>query len=233
MIIENDTHKNWSINEWMKDTLTESCSSLVNIIKECILKNKTMTSNHISLYAIVSRSKPELPVVSACSTLSLPWFGLVCLVFNPRTRVPRQSVWQFYVLPHVRQSGETMISFSAGHIILTPTQTSRERAATAGIKPGTSWPGVARSTDWATAPPPPLRRFLEGFQAGCTLDSRSPSQAQAPLHPLTVLSTSTWIRQFPKTKKSVGPCNLQEPHKSIYQSSTTWIYNLTVHQLSC
>ena len=61
-----------------------------------------MTSNHISLDAIVSRSKPELPVVSACSTLSLPW------------------------------------------------------------------------------------RFLEGFQAGCTLDSRSPGQAQAPLHPLTV-----------------------------------------------
>ena len=30
---------------------------------------------------------------------------------------------------------------------------SRERAATAGIEPWTSSPGVARSTDWATAPP--------------------------------------------------------------------------------
>ena len=80
----------------MKDTLTHV------LHKSISFKNKTVTSNHISLDAIVSRSKPELPVVSACSTLSLPW------------------------------------------------------------------------------------RFLEGFQAGCTLDSRSPSQAQAPLHPLTV-----------------------------------------------
>ena len=31
--------------------------------------------------------------------------------------------------------------------------TRRERTATAGIEPGTSSPGVARSTDWATAPP--------------------------------------------------------------------------------
>ena len=38
-----------------------------------------------------------------------------------RGRAPRQSVWQFYVLPHMRQSWET-ISVSAGHIILTPTQ---------------------------------------------------------------------------------------------------------------
>ena len=46
----------------------------------------------------------------------------------------------------MRQSWETMTSVSAGHIILTPTQP-------VGIEPGTSWPGVARSTDWATAPP--------------------------------------------------------------------------------
>ena len=39
-----------------------------------------------------------------------------------RGRAPRQSVWQFYVLPHMRQSWETMTSDSAGHIILTPTQ---------------------------------------------------------------------------------------------------------------
>ena len=34
--------------------------------------------------------------------------------------------------------------------------TSGERAATAGIESGTSSPGVARSTDWSTPPPPPL-----------------------------------------------------------------------------
>ena len=39
-----------------------------------------------------------------------------------RGRAPRQSVWQFNVLPHMRQSWETMTSISAGHIILTPTQ---------------------------------------------------------------------------------------------------------------
>ena len=39
-----------------------------------------------------------------------------------RGRAPRHSVWQFYVLPHMRQSWETMTSVSAGHIILTPTQ---------------------------------------------------------------------------------------------------------------
>ena len=40
-----------------------------------------------------------------------------------RGRASRQSVWQFYVLPHIRQSWETMTSVSAGHSILTPTQT--------------------------------------------------------------------------------------------------------------
>ena len=39
-----------------------------------------------------------------------------------RGRAPRQSISQFYVLPHLRQSWETMTSVSAGHIILTPTQ---------------------------------------------------------------------------------------------------------------
>ena len=32
-----------------------------------------------------------------------------------RGRAPRQSVWQFYVLPHMRQIRETMTSVSAGH----------------------------------------------------------------------------------------------------------------------
>ena len=56
------------------------------------------------------------------------WF--VCLFFLTTSstttlfcgRAPRQSVWQFYVLSHMRQSWETMTSVSVGHIILTPTQ---------------------------------------------------------------------------------------------------------------
>ena len=48
-----------------------------------------------------------------------------------RGPAPRQSVWQFYMLPHMRQSWETMTSVSVGHISDTD-PTSRERAATAG-----------------------------------------------------------------------------------------------------
>ena len=68
-----------------------------------------------------------------CQLTMANWIftGFVCLVgFLTsssttrlyRGRAPRQSVWQFYVLPHTRQSWETMTSVSASHIILTPTQ---------------------------------------------------------------------------------------------------------------
>ena len=54
----------------------------------------------------------------------------VCLVFSTsssttrlfRGRVPRLTSDNFYMLPHMRQSWETMTFVSAGHIILTPTQ---------------------------------------------------------------------------------------------------------------
>ena len=63
---------------------------------------------------------------------------------------PRQSVWQFYVLPHIRHRWETMSSvFCLSRLHYTDTDpTSRERAATAGIEPAISPPGVARSTGW-------------------------------------------------------------------------------------
>ena len=53
-----------------------------------------------------------------------------------RGRAPRQSVWQFYVLPHMRQSWETMTSISAGHIILTPTQPVGSGRPQRGSNPG-------------------------------------------------------------------------------------------------
>ena len=65
-----------------------------------------------------------------------------------RGRAPRQSVWQFYMQTEL---GDHDFYLSRSHYTDTD-PTSRERAATAGIEPGTSWPGVARSTDWATAP---------------------------------------------------------------------------------
>ena len=73
-----------------------------------------------------------------------------------RGRAPRQSVWQFYVLPHMRQSCGTMTSVSAGHIILTPTQ-----PVGSGRPQGESNPGPpdqesrALPTELPRPPPPP------------------------------------------------------------------------------
>ena len=53
-----------------------------------------------------------------------------------RGRAPRQSVWQIYVLQHMRQSWETMTSVSAGHIILTPTQPVESGQPQRGSNPG-------------------------------------------------------------------------------------------------
>ena len=78
----------------------------------------------------------ECSSFSACCLVILWRFQeIVCLfvwlvgfLMSPSTtrlycgRAPRQSVWQFYVLPHMRQSWDTMTSVSPGHIILTPTQ---------------------------------------------------------------------------------------------------------------
>ena len=53
------------------------------------------------------------------------WYGFLTPLSTTRLyhgRAPRQSIWQFYALPHMRQSWETMTSVSAGHIIMTPTQ---------------------------------------------------------------------------------------------------------------
>ena len=74
-----------------------------------------------------------------------------------RGRAPRQSVTltQFYVLPHMRQSWETMTSVSAGHIILTPTQPVGSRRPQRESNPG---PPHQESRALATElphPPPP------------------------------------------------------------------------------
>ena len=45
-----------------------------------------------------------------------------------RGRAPRQSVWQFYVLPHMRQSWETMNSVSAGDLWLARVQIWSKRS---------------------------------------------------------------------------------------------------------
>ena len=72
-----------------------------------------------------------------------------------RGRAPRQSVWQFYVLPHRRQSWETMTSVSAGHIILTPTQPVGSGRPLRGNRTRDLLTRSRALYPWATAPPPP------------------------------------------------------------------------------
>ena len=74
-----------------------------------------------------------------------------------RGRTPRQIVWQLYVLPHMRQSWETMTFVSVGHIILTPTQpVGRGRPQRkSNARPPTRSRALYRLS--YRAPPPPPR----------------------------------------------------------------------------
>ena len=74
-----------------------------------------------------------------------------------RGRAPRQSVWQFNVLPHMRQSWETMTSVSAGHIILTSTQPVGSGRPQRESNPG---PPHQESRALPTELPPPPPQFL-------------------------------------------------------------------------
>ena len=74
-----------------------------------------------------------------------------------RGRAPRQSVWQIYVLPHMRQSWEVMTSVSAGHIILTPTQPVGSGRPQQESNPGPPHQ-ESRVLPTELPPPPPLKR---------------------------------------------------------------------------
>ena len=89
------------------------------------------------------RDKNFYRPTSSLQYCCLCWFGWLVgfLTSSSTTRLyrgpaPRQSVWQFYVLPHMRQSWETMTSISAGHIILTPTQPVGSGRPQRGSNPG-------------------------------------------------------------------------------------------------
>ena len=89
---------------------------------------------------------------------------LVCLSFGFLTsssttrlyhgRAPRQ----FYVLPHMRQSWETMTSVSAGHIILTPTQPIGSGRPLRESNPGPPHQ-ESRALPTELPPPPPLNNI--------------------------------------------------------------------------
>ena len=120
-------------------------------------------SNHPVLTTISSELFVQFKLLESCGILVGLFVWLVGFWTSSSTtrlyrgRATRQTVWQFYVLPatHDTELGDHDFCLSRSHYTDTD-PTSRKRAASAGIEPGTSSPGVARSTDWATAPP----RFL-------------------------------------------------------------------------
>ena len=65
-------------------------------------------------------SATRLPCKQVC--LLIGFLTLPSTTRLYRGRALRQSVLQFHVLPHMRQSWENMTSVSAGHNLLTPTQ---------------------------------------------------------------------------------------------------------------
>ena len=82
------------------------------------------------------------------------WFlnVLVNYLVISRTGSKTERLTMLRAATHETELGDHDLCLSRSHYTDTD-PTSRERAATAGIEPGTSSSGVARSTDWATAPP--------------------------------------------------------------------------------
>ena len=74
-----------------------------------------------------------------------------------RGRAPRQERLILRAATHETALGDHGFCFSRSHYTDTD-PTSRERAATAGIEPGSSSPGVARSTAELPPPPPPFKK---------------------------------------------------------------------------
>ena len=82
-----------------------------------------------------------------------------------RGRAPRQErLTILRAATHETELGDHDFCLSRSHYTDTD-PTCRERAATAGIEPGTSSPGVARSTAELPPPPPPppKAREMNGF----------------------------------------------------------------------
>ena len=74
-------------------------------------------------------------------------------------RVPRLTSGNLNVLPLTRQSGETMVSVSAGHIILTPTQPVGSGRPQRGPNPGPPHQeSRALPTELPPPPPPPPKK---------------------------------------------------------------------------
>ena len=105
-------------NIWTEDTQLITSNSNHPLI--CSIKS--VVDFFLYFHATISRSQD---IVNKFTYTFVCLVGFLMSSSTTRLycrRAPRQSVWQFYVLPHMRQSWETMTSVSAGHIIVTPTQ---------------------------------------------------------------------------------------------------------------
>ena len=81
-----------------------------------ILRGWTSHKRFVCLYAFTLNHHVSLSLFSLIhNTCLLGFLTSSSTTRLYRGRAPRQSVWQFYVLPHMRQSWETMASVSAGH----------------------------------------------------------------------------------------------------------------------
>ena len=83
------------------------------------LATQNIVKSPLSIFFFIKRQVLNNQYLSICL------FGFLTSSSTTRLyrgRAPRQSILQFYGLPHMRQSWETMTYVSVGHIILTPTQ---------------------------------------------------------------------------------------------------------------
>ena len=99
------------------------------------------------------REEGKAMIADVCFFFCL--FGWFLNVLISRTGPKTERLTILRAATHETELGDHVFCLSRSHYTDTD-PTSRERAATAGIEPGTSSPGVARSTDWATPPPPPM-----------------------------------------------------------------------------
>ena len=98
----------------------------------------------------------------------LVWFGwflnvLVNYLVISRTGPKTERLTVLRAATHETELGDHNFCLSRSYYTDTD-PTSREPPVTAGFEPGTSSPGVARSTDWATAPPPVLLDIKQSLQ---------------------------------------------------------------------
>ena len=88
-------------------------------------------------------------MVQICSLFGFLTSSSTTRLYRTGPKIERLTILR--VATHETELGDHDFCLSRPHYTDTD-PTSGERAATAGNEPGTSSPGVARSTDWATAP---------------------------------------------------------------------------------